>query len=73
MTNVPIACIHCRGNGVVEDYKVRHGQWIDFFVPTDPFKMVNCPTCNGHGVLIATELKAITAYKQVESKEERKS
>jgi hypothetical protein len=66
MTNVKIPCIHCRGNGVVESYRVHHGKWAPFFIPTDPFTMTNCPTCNGFGVLIATELKAVTSYEQVQ-------
>lgn len=69
MTNVQVQCCHCKGLGEVEHYRVVNGQFVIWTVPTDPFHMVTCPTCNGFGVVIATELKAVTQWEQVKLKE----
>ena len=70
MTNVQVQCCHCKGDGEVPSYRVLHGQFVNYLLPTDPYSMVSCPTCNGFGVVIATELKAITAWEQVKPNEE---
>lgn len=73
MTNVQVQCCHCMGRGSIEDYKVVNGQVIGYYWAKDPFRMTKCPTCNGFGVVIATELKAVTQWEQVKSQEGRKA
>lgn len=70
MTNVQIQCCHCKGEGQVPNYRVVNGQWAPWTMPTDPFYLTTCPTCNGFGVVIATELKAVTSWEQIQSKTE---
>lgn len=65
MTNVQIQCCHCKGDGQLPDYRVFQGQYAPWTLPTDPYRMVNCPTCNGFGVVIATELRAVTNWEQI--------
>lgn len=68
MTNVEVQCCHCKGRGFLEHYRVIDGVVIDYYHPTNPYHMVLCPTCNGFGVVIATELKAVTAWESVRPK-----
>ncbi len=70
MTNVQVQCCHCKGEGSVEHYKVVNSEWASWAMPVDPFHMVPCPTCNGFGVVIATELKAVTSWEQIRRPEQ---
>lgn len=69
MTNVQVQCCHCLGSGLVEHYKVANGIVDRWAIPTDPYTMVYCPTCNGFGVLIATELKSVVSWEQVKPRD----
>ena len=61
MTNVQVQCCHCKGSGQME---VSAGDRTDWTA----YRLVTCTTCNGFGVVIATELKAVTAWQQVKSR-----
>lgn len=63
--DVQIQCCHCRGWGELKHYQVRDGVVDLRAMPTDPFGMVPCPTCDGWGVVIATELRAVTQWEKV--------
>lgn len=62
MQNVEVQCCHCKGHGKVEHWRLIGGKFMAMALPTDPFHYVECPTCNGFGVVIATELKAVTQW-----------
>jgi hypothetical protein len=58
MKNIKVPCLVCKGDGTTEE-RVND--------PTDPssYRLVPCRTCNGFGVLIATELKRVEKWRPI--------
>ena len=67
--NVQVQCSSCLGEGKLPHYRVAPGGpngemmvLVGYYLAEDPFHMVPCPTCRGHGFVIATELKTVTQW-----------
>lgn len=65
--SVSVQCCHCKGSGELKSYQIQDGVVDLHASPTGPFKQVLCPTCDGFGVVVATELRAVTQWEKAKN------